>query len=223
MTGLNKDNKNNNLFAVIFGVIFTLLYSTFKVVKNSRSHDEERENTRDDTKLDTNFDGYIKETVLDIGKALQQIQPFLKFNAVFQKVKDFEVNKNLADLQVFVKNEEYETEKIWRVFANLDSKIGGITRAFSTSEPIPIQRNREEFSRLNNFANSFKSLIVTRGQILRHIRNTYNGKNKREETKKREEEGLKTLVQLFQNDINRVTKETKIFNEVMENIKTSQV
>ncbi len=210
----NQDKNNLGLFAAVFAAFFGILFGINKLA--SKKQNQPSSDKPDNGMTIADFKSHVKNVVIDIQKAMDKIQPFLNLEDVYKKGK--EIENSISDFQVFLKNKIYDTEAIWKVFADLEMKIGSITWGFSTSEPGLVQQIREEISKLNNFANAFKSLLVTRGQVLRQVRDIYNGKNKREETRQHETDQLKTLMKLFQNDIDRATKEAAILQDVITSI-----
>jgi hypothetical protein len=164
------------------------------------------------------IDDFIQGILLDIRDALKKSEAILKLDGLYAKAKEAEEKNDLGELQVYIQNQEYDTTNIWKAWAAAEQKLNQLTYSFDSSEPINIQRKREEAAKLNPLPIAFKNLLATRGRVLRHVRNMYNGKNKREETKKHEAEELKVLVKLFQNDIDRVTAEMDVFNKTVEKL-----
>lgn len=167
----------------------------------------------------TNIDDFIQIILLDIRDALQKSEAIMELDGIYAKAKEAEAKNDFSELRVYIQNQEYDTTNVWKIWASAEQKLNQLTYSFDSSEPIGIQWKRNEMAKLNPLPNAFKNLLVTRGRVLRHIRNMYNGKNKREETKKREAEELKVLMKLLQNDIDRVTAEMGVFNETVEKIK----
>lgn len=168
------------------------------------------------------LDGFIETIMLAIRDALKKSEPILKFADLYAKAREAEGKSDLSDFQVYIQNQEYDTTNIWKVWAAAEQKLNQLTYSFDSSEPTSAQRKREEMAKLNPLPNAFKNLLVTRGRVLRHVRNMYNGKNKRDDTKKREADELKVLMKLYQNDIDRVSAEMNVFNQTMERLKTKQ-
>jgi hypothetical protein len=169
----------------------------------------------------SDLDGSIQAILLALQNALQKSQPILKFDDLYAKAKEAEAKNDMSDFQVFIQNQEYDTTAVWRIWMDVEQKLNQMTYFFDSSESENVQRKREEMAKLNSLPNTFKNLLVTRGRVLRHVRTMYNGKNKREETKKHEADELKVLMKLFQNDIDRVTAEMDVFNKTMERIKAA--
>lgn len=168
----------------------------------------------------TGLDSQIKEIVTSMGEIFQEAQPFLKFDALFQKAKECEASGDFVDLHVFIKKEQNAIDAILQTCATLDRNIDGVIYVFNSAESEAVQKKRKEITKLKNFTNSFKSLLVDRFKIIRHIGIMYNGKNKREATTKHEADELRVLKGVFQSDIDHMTAEMDTFNNVMENINT---
>ncbi len=168
----------------------------------------------------SDLDGSIKTIMLALQNALQKSQPTLKFDDLYAKAKEAEAKNDMSDFQVFIQNQEYDTTAVWKIWMDVEQKLNQTTYFFDSSEPENVRSKREEMAKLNSLPNTFKNLLVTRGHVLRHVRTMYNGKNKREETKKHEADELKVLMKLFQNDIDRVTAEMDVFNKTMEKLQT---
>jgi hypothetical protein len=166
-----------------------------------------------------NIDSFIQTILLGIRDALKKSEAVLKLDGLYAKAKEAEEKNDLGDLQVYIQNQEYDSTNIWKAWAAAEQKLNQLTYSFDSSEPVSIQRQREEMAKLNPLPIAFKNLLATRGRVLRHVRNMYNGKNKREETKQHEAEELKVLVKLFQNDINRATAEMDVFEKTIEKLK----
>lgn len=170
----------------------------------------------------TNLDGSIQDIFRAIRNAIQKSEAIWKFDDLYAKAKEAEVSKDMSDFQVFIQNQEYDTTAVWKIWMDVEQKLNRMTYFFDSSELEGTQHKREEMAKLNSLPNVFKNLLVTRGRILRHVRDMYNGKNKREDTKKHEADELKVLMKLFQNDIDRVTAEMEMFNKMMGAIELSK-
>ncbi len=148
----------------------------------------------------------------------QSIQKKLNFNEIFESTKKYENDKDLSKLLIIIRNNEHETTNTWKIVNEAEMKLDQIILGIDTSASNKIQKIQNEMSKLRNFGSVFKGLLVLRGQILRHVRDIYNGKNKREETRIHEKERLKILVQLFNNDANKINDQISILNEVIQSI-----
>ncbi len=167
------------------------------------------------------IDNFVQTILLSIRDALKKSEAILKLEGLYSKAKEAEEKNDLGELQVYIQNQEYDATNIWKAWAAAEQKLNQLTYSFDSSEPVNIQQKREEMAKLNPLPIAFKNLLATRGRVLRHVRNMYNGKNKREETKKHEAEELKILVKLFQNDINRASVEMDVFEKTIEKLKTA--
>jgi len=198
------------------GALFVGLYKLFKILLTPKK--VENGGVANSVAEPQDFDKYVAKVLLDIKDGIDKLQPLLDFSKIFDGAREVESTGKVSDFQVLMNEEKHNTEAVWKIFANLDQKIGSVIWVMDTSEPKNIQLKRKELGRLDNFANSFKNLLVTRGQIVRQFRDLYDGRKRREETKKREEEKLETLVKIFNKDKERILAQAELLKSVVENL-----